>query len=835
MARREITGYLQSVDPLLMQPEYPVFPEGVRIGRDAESCEIILSREFVSRRHCALGLQAEGVVIEDTGSTNGVFVNGRRVARHPLQEGDIISLGKESGRHFVFSRTSSGGVREIALPPQALYRIGRSLNADIPLLADPTVSIAHTFIRMESGRVVVEDQNSANGTFVNGVAIRRQAVGPQDRVSIGSATLFFSASPGGLRVTVQDTRNQVDLRGLGLTRSHKGRTILRGVSLAVRPGEFVGMLGPSGAGKSTLLTALCGFQPAHSGDVLIGGSSLYGAYDMHRHTIGYVPQDDIIHRDLTVEKSLVYTAQLRLPRDNTPDQIAQNVNSVIETLGLDHVRNNPVSRLSGGQRKRVSVGCELLTRPGILFLDEPTSGLDPSTEEKLMRHFSQMAGQGQTVIVTTHILYNLDLLDLVIIMARGRMVYFGPVAQLCPFFSTPERAVERPLDVFDVLEPDTQGDASLLEKRAEFFEKKYRESPLYQEFVVDRGAGTGTHERPTELATPSGTATGQPARAIAPQKPPRRLARMLGALFDLRQFGILLRRAFDLKFSALGRLLVPMLTPVILAVLTGTIAMEDMAKKEEEQARFERENGRLIGMLEKADPPMDIVALKFKGIANFPLPLSAPLIMIMTGVFLGTLSACLEISGERSIYLRERSVNLRIHTYLLAKLPFLFLLALAQAFVYTLLAAVLIGIPAGQILGIMVTIAAVAWASCMVGLFISSLDPSTGQNSVVLAVVAVLPQLVLAGAQGPAFYHGMSAPMKVLAGILPARWGFEMLLNVLYETPEWAREYITGDGAGQMGFRFGRSVLVTNMAALGAVSLGFFAATCLSLKRYDKL
>lgn len=229
------------------------------------------------------------------------------------------------------------------------------------------------------------------------------------------------------------------------------------------------------------------------------------------------------------------------------------------------------------------------------------------------------------------------------------------------------------------------------------------------------------------------------------------------------------------------------------------------------------------------------MALKYEGIANFPTPLSVPLIMIMTGVFLGTLSACLEISGERSIYMRERAVNLKTHLYLLAKLPYLFMMGLVQAFLYVLVASVLLGLPSDQTLQIVLIVTAVTWVAAVMGLFISSLDPTSGQNSVVLAVVAVLPQLVLAGAQGPAFYHGMGTVTKAIASIFPARWGFELMLNALYDSPAWAQTYITGSDPGHMGFRFGSEVFATNLGALAILGVIYFLATWASLKRYDRL
>jgi ABC-type multidrug transport system ATPase subunit/pSer/pThr/pTyr-binding forkhead associated (FHA) protein/ABC-type multidrug transport system permease subunit len=802
-------GYLQSLDPLLMQPQYPVAARGLRIGRDAVQCEVILSRDFVSRLHCSVAPGPGGVVIRDANSKNGVYVGGERINERLLGEGDVIALGDARARHFGFSRTSRPNRRASLLPVKPLYTIGRTLDNDLPFPADPTVSSRHARVRPDfGGQVLLEDLGSSNGTYVNGLPVKRAAIGPDDIVRIGSMELRICFTDGGLKVSTQDRKNHLSLQAVGLSRIHRGHAILRDVHLVVEPGEFVGVLGPSGAGKSTLLNALCGFQPANRGDVLLNGQSLYAAYDMFRNSIGYVPQDDIIHTDLSVERSLAYTAQLRLPGDTTATQIGQQVTGVIETLGLSHVRANPVARLSGGQRKRVSIGCELLTRPSLLFLDEPTSGLDPSTEEKLMKHFGQMAGQGQTVILTTHILYSLDLVHLVVILARGRLVYFGPVSEVCAFFRSPDRPVTRPLEIFEVLEPESDGGSDERERRAEELESKYWASALFKHFVVDRAPAPIRRDPALELPASrapapatDGTVLGgaEPVIQDAP-KLRRRFRGYLRETFDLRQLGILVRRTFDRKLSFAGRMAVPLLAPIVLALFTATIKVRDQGP----------------AVLSPND---------------FGVPLSLPLMMVMTGVFLGTLSACLEISGERSIYLRERAVNLKIPIYIGSKLPYLFTLALVQCFVYVVLTAALKGLDADLILNLALITTAVACASCAVGLAISSLDPTAGQNSVILAVVAVLPQMLLSGAMFPSFYGGMSGPAKIIAAVLPARRGFEMMLTTFYGDLRGAEQVIHGI----MGFRYGSLCYATNAAALAAIALGFLAITSVSLRRYDRL
>lgn len=832
MAQRKPVGYLESADPLLLQPNYPLFEEGVQLGRDSERCEIILSREFVSRQHCALVPEDGDVAVVDLGTTNGTYVNGVRVQRQRLNEGDRIGLGKSEPHHFTFTRGVPSSLRKYLLPAQNVYRIGRTVDSDLPLMQDPTVSERHARIRVQAGKLMLEDLGSASGTFVQGEPVRMAAIEPSDLVRIGTTEFVFQLTPQGLRVQAQEKRNQVRLEARNLSRVHKTHQLLRNINLVILPGEYVGVLGPSGAGKSTLLNALSGFQPATGGQVLLNGTSLYESYDMYRNAIGYVPQDDIIHRELTVERSLAYTAQLRLPSDTSPAQIEQQVTSVIETLGLSHVRKTPVLNLSGGQRKRVSIGCELLTRPSLIFLDEPTSGLDPSTEEKLMRYFRRMSEQGQSVVLTTHILYNLDLLDMVVLLARGRLVYFGPTSTVCQYFSTPEQPIARPIEIFDLLEPDSP-DPSLREQRAEFYEKKYIASPEFREFVTQRSAHPSHFERPQ--AGGAATAPSVPAPA-GPRR--KRMGGLFSGLSSIRQLLVLTRRNLDQKISIPARLAVPLLTPIILALLTATVNIGDQAGINQGRLDFERDNPSFLAMLDQPGMPMNrqqFIEMRYEGFGGLAIPLNLPLTMIMTVVFLGTLSACLEISGERPIYLRERAVKLGIPAYVASKLPALFVLSALQAFLYVAVTMVLLRPPDVDIFGLALISIAVAWVSCVIGLFISSLDPTPGQNSVILAVIAMLPQMIFSGAMAPAFYGGMSTFAQTVAAVLPARWGFELMLTAMYREPEWARRVITGESPAGMGFGFGSEVYTTSAAALGTMALLYFIATCVNLRRYDKL
>ena len=225
-----------------------------------------------------------------------------------------------------------------------------------------------------------------------------------------------------------------------------GNSIVQNVDFRVHQGDLVGVLGPSGSGKSTLLRALAGFRPAQKGKVVFQGRDLYEEFDQLKRSIGFVPQDDVVPLALKVERALGYTAELRLS-DFSKEEKKGRVDGVIRTLGLAKSRKQRVSDLSGGQRKRVSVAMELIARPTLLFADEPTSGLDPALERSLMETLRKLADGGRAVVVTTHIMSSLDLLDAVCVLDAGKLCYFGPVDGMKEFFE-----VEDFVNIYDSLQ-----------------------------------------------------------------------------------------------------------------------------------------------------------------------------------------------------------------------------------------------------------------------------------------------------------------------------------------------------------------------------------------------
>jgi ABC-type multidrug transport system ATPase subunit len=266
------------------------------------------------------------------------------------------------------------------------------------------------------------DLHSKSGSFVNGRRFDEHDLVIGDQIQLGP---FFFIYDG--RRLVRVRRLAVGrIIAIGLTRQGDNGPILNRAGFVAEPGQFIGILGPSGAGKTTLLDALSGLRPAESGKVRFDQTDLYQNLGQLRSLFGYVPQDDIVHSDLTVTEALTFAARLRLPAGTPRTEIVKLVDHTITSLGLADRVNLKIGRLSGGQRKRVSVGVELLSRPPLLFLDEPTSGLDPLAEFKLMELLRRLADTGCTVICTTHVMENVYLMDQIAIVSDGRVVFQGP-------------------------------------------------------------------------------------------------------------------------------------------------------------------------------------------------------------------------------------------------------------------------------------------------------------------------------------------------------------------------------------------------------------------------
>lgn len=287
---------------------------------------------------------------------------------------------------------------------------------------DRGISREHLRLDYENGAywlVAVSESSSR----LNGRGFAREKLLFGDRFSVRDYHFEFTGQA--LRRVFPGVGGNVFGRALSVQVTVKGKplTILREITLDIKSGEFIGILGGSGQGKSTLLNAICGVNPATSGEVMINGVKLEDREQLRALSIGFVPQDDIVHRELTVTEAITFSARLRLKQPQAA--IRELVDGIIERLGLAPHRSKRVSMLSGGQRKRVSIATELLTKPAVLFLDEPSSGLDPATEARLMDLLQSLSLTGITVICTTHVLQRAHLFDRICFIQGGRLVFMG--------------------------------------------------------------------------------------------------------------------------------------------------------------------------------------------------------------------------------------------------------------------------------------------------------------------------------------------------------------------------------------------------------------------------
>ncbi|MEU2127125.1 FHA domain-containing protein [Streptomyces sp. NPDC018352] len=408
----------------------------------------------------------------------------------PQQQGMARTpgAGGAAGAPPVYGDRSPTTFHQLALG--RVMRIGRALENEL-VVSDLQVSRHHAeFHATPDGRFEIRDLGSHNGTYVNGQPLSKSGsalIGPNDIVGVGHST--FRLVGDRLEEFVDTGEVSFSARHLTVT-VDGGKQILKDVSFGVPEKSLVAVIGPSGSGKSTLLKALTGYRPANQGDVLYDNRNLYKQFAELRQRIGLVPQDDILHKELTVTKALKYAAKLRFPADTTEAERQARILEVLAELKLDIHKDKKVTSLSGGQRKRVSVALELLTKPSLIFLDEPTSGLDPGMDRDVMQLLRGLADDGRTVLVVTHSVAELAICDKLLVMAPGGSVaYFGPPEEALNFFGYTTWA-----DVFSAFENYRDYD----------WAGRWRGSQHYQMYAadIDAVAAQSVHMPPPQQMRP---------------------------------------------------------------------------------------------------------------------------------------------------------------------------------------------------------------------------------------------------------------------------------------------------------------------------------------------
>ena len=745
---------------------YSLTQPRINLGR-ADDNQIVIQSQIVSRYHATLERRKDGYqisVLEEAG--NPLLIEGRPLTQpRLLRHGDTLRIGSQDPGSMVTltyldpQRIVESQPKLIEFGQKSLLSIGRDPGNDI-VLDSPNISRFHAQIERVGQRYRLVDLQSANGVFVNDQRITASTwLQPNDAIRIGRHRLVMGADAVGQI----DDLNGLSIDALNLNKwVRKDLNILKNISLAFKPREFIVVVGQSGGGKSTLVDAIAGYRPATHGMVLVNGVNIYKNFEVVINDIGYVPQRDIIHYELTVYQALDYAARLRMPGDTSKEERHKRIMEVLADLDLVERKDLSISRLSGGQIKRVSIGVELLTKPSLFYLDEPTSGLDPGTETAFMHLMRRLADQGRTIVMVTHATKNVMLADKVVFLARGGyLAWFGPPDEALKYFDAyrserERRAREMDFDqIYAILDDSSKGSA-------QEWAQRFIEHNAYQKFIVQP---LQAHQGNLVI----GGVTQPDARAARPKAKRSRRASALRQFFVLsaRNLKILTRDRTSLVLMLAAPLLIAAID-FILAPLLGRSLL-----------------GYATGDAANASTTWFLLAID--------------------GLLVGGFSQMREFTKEADIYKRERLVNLKIFPYVASKVWIAALLSLYQAAAFTIVRWVSFDIPGGQqtLMLIYVTMVLAVLAGMMSGLLASAFAPNAS-SAPLLMILLIVPQIVLSGALAPI--------PSAISSIASTRWAFQGLMglagigsdvagDVCWQLPTELREAMTLDDKTQQGCR----------------------------------
>lgn len=799
---------------------YPLTKDKVIVGRgENNDLSIPEKYQFVSRKHFELTSRENDYIFKELGSANGTRINGQLITPNivwPLRPGDKVRVGDENigssiGFRFLTTKETnlpSGFVAsqnslEIPENQTMKYSIGR-IKDNYFQLDTPKVSRYHAEISIDNGVCTLKDLNSLNGTKLNGENISSASLTEGDLIEIGDNLFsfengkFHQFDSQGMRVDVINLSKSIKTRQGKLD-------ILHDIDMSVLPGEFIAIVGGSGAGKTTLINALLGINPG-KGEVLINGHDFYQEYENFRDQIGYVPQSNILHTSLTVEKALAYSLELRLPTRLSNAEQEQRITAVLKTVNLNTatIRQTRIRNLSGGQRKRVSIAAELLADPKLLYLDEPTSGLDPGMEKKMMYTLRQMADQGRTVILITHATANIVQVDNVAFISEGRLVFYGSSNEALDFFGVTEFA-----DIYEQI--DNRG--------KEWWEKfTIKENNYFGKNVLEK----------------------QKNRFFQPIKKGMQKTKY-GLKKFFNQLFVLTRRTFSIQSSDL-------ITLGMLAALYPFTAILQL----------------LISSPEVFTGDINILADPILA-AKTILESYTPLIDTRLFVFISGLEAVLigmyvpsnEFILERNIYIRERMVNLKIPPYLTSKIIMFSIFSFIQCVLYLWVLRIGVDYPTQgvyfpAVVEIFITVFITMVSSIGIGLFVSSIS-RTPDMAMYILVILLFFQFFFAGV----IFDLRGKNIQPLQNITSTHWsmialGSTINMNEMAEStiicttiddnPATVLENdpLTDcshypEAIDDLQITYGDDELVKAWVWLSAIGIFFFALTGISIKRLDKI
>jgi ABC-type multidrug transport system ATPase subunit/pSer/pThr/pTyr-binding forkhead associated (FHA) protein len=777
----------------------PARGQPIVIGRAAE-CDVVVDYPDIAPQHCSVVETPDsGLIVKDLGGPYGTFVDNAgyriteaRVAANsllllgtfPLPVPLVIRLLEEAGGGG--SAFLAGVAAQAVALDRPVIRIGRAQDNDL-VLAHPTVSTRHAQLtRQADGSVLVQDLGSTNGTFVDGERVdgRGKIARPGQRVAIGGVAIVLGE--GGRIASAGRAKVRLDLQNVGLVVPDRGsgkpRALLDRVTMSIFAGELVGMLGPSGAGKSTLLMSVLGLLRPTSGGVLLNGRPLFQQYESFRTNVGYVPQDDIVHPQLTVREALEYACKLRLP-PMTQKDLDDSIEKTLKQVGLWEQRDLQIGSaeekvLSGGQRRRVNLAVELVTDPSLLILDEPTSGLSWTDAADVVATLRRLADDGRTIVITIHQpdYQEYEKFDNVAILGRGgKLLFYGaPSPESYEFFGAQPH---KPREMFDHVE----------QMPADEWRQRFEGSATYQRFVTQRAPG---------------------ADASNQGPPPKARGRS-----SFRQFPVLLARSIKLTLRNRTALFLLLLQAPLLGLLiglttsgsasfrAGTFGCTDTADRvdycsEESQHLISCDAGTVSTELRnriptRTDPmtgisiptrtPSDLwdeatpVERTMYHVSRIRDPRTG-LLAILMALFLPMIIASSNVLvSERTIYERERLAGLNIIPYVLARFAVLAGLGAIVATLNLVVALPLLQLHGNPLLywtiGVFVTSTAAAMGLALSAAVRNPVSALWGINFL------VIPQLLFAGS-----ITRLQGFTGLVSWLTTTRYALEALVNIdLYE------------------------------------------------------
>jgi ABC transport system ATP-binding/permease protein len=774
---------------------------GLNIGRAPEN-DITLDYPMISWRHARITRSGQEWVIEDLKSANGTALNqiDNKIQRSRLLPSDEIYLGSYKiaasrilkERHFTKGESAFQKIRFEG----ARMELGRDPACSLPLDM-PTVSWRHAALERTAEGIVVEDLGSRNGTYVDGVRISAKTLlRPGQEIGLGSYR-FQLLEDGALAKREYIGNVTIEVASVAVC-APNGVRLLDSISLTIFPSELVALMGPAGAGKTTFLKAVNGYTRPADGKVLFNGDDLYKFYDRFRQQMSYVPQDDIVHAQLTVRESLYFSAKLRT--DLTDAEIEQRIDKVLVSLGIQDKKETIIGSperkvLSGGQRKRVNIAMELIAAAPVIFLDEPTSGLSSYDAENVIDVLKKLSGDGTTIITTIHqpSLKIYKQFDSLIMMSRDRggcggLAYYGPAYPDAIEFFDPTITPAANGQARKELSPELLLSGLAKQTTSEWV-TKFEQSRYKKLFVTERsGKIPSTPNSDTTTAVRG---------------------------FGVDQWWTLVRRNVILKMRDRGQAIITLVQAPAFALLLGAV----------------------FGSLRYNSPAEWQTAIQHAAGMEF--------LMVVAVIWFGCNNVARDIVGEWTVFQRERMVSLKLPSYIFSKLAIAAVLNLFQCLILLGIVTLMCGLK-GDFLASLGVLYLSSLVGSAVGLCISA-RASTTEAAIAMLPLILLPMIALGGGLTP--IGGMPSALQQIAKIVPSRWAYEAVF--LLEAKEDHFENRPADRTGQPGIdqekrgvdlayvQFPdrahpeRTPLKTSLAILGAMLLFWLGTALVFLRMRD--